>query len=319
MNHLKDQFIKCIKIILLGVIFLVCNPLSSSGQHISDSIPSDSIEKVPKFNRHRIAFNYSSSNTFLGRTDTVPIPLLSPTYKFTSYRNYFIQTSLVHTNTTSKIFDELDVKTGYYFYPSDRFDLSFSYAHYFFNKKVTRFNSLINNDLYLYAGYDFYAFFSAISFDFTYGKKTFWVPHTVNGTLKLSPVVATAKDFTFTWINQRQFYFYDVLKSKDKLIITAEIDVLFGTQNNSVFYHNKVKNSNYDVHTPFNLKAYIFNFDLLYTRNKWSFNFSPYYTIPKNVSTGQESKPYLVWYGGLYYTIKKEKKSKNPDHLKSKR
>ncbi len=272
----------------------------------NDSILPDSIEIIPKINRLKISFNYSSANTFLGRNDTVSIPLLSPSFKYTSHTNFFTQLSLVHTNTTSSIFDELDLKLGYRYFLGDRFDFSVSYTRFFFNSNVSRLNSLVNHDFNLYAGYDFEYFYSGLSFDYTYGKKSY--TYVTKKTNKKFLINAISKDYAFSWMNYRQFYLYDIIKSKDKLIVTPEIDLILGTQN-SVHLYVKKSNSNYSS-SPIQPRALILNLDLIYVVRNFSFNLSPYETIPFNSSESDSSKPYFVLYGGIYYTWKWEKKEK---------
>lgn len=311
------EFVKSKLITLIAVIFLVCTHSSIYSQDQIDSLKKDTAQSIPKYNRFRFSMNYSSSNTFFGRRDSIPIPLLSPSFRFTSHNNFFVLTSLVHTNTTQKMFDELDVKMGYRYYFGDRLDASISYSRYFFNKSVTRLNSLVNRDFNMYLGYDFDVLYSSLSFDYTHGEKRFIVPIKVNNTIKYTTVNVSSKDYTLTWMNLRQFYFYDFLKNGDKLIFTPEVDLLFGTQNGLHVYNSNFSN-NYTP-SPFQFRAYIANLDLLYVIDKWSFNFSPYATFPSNVSAGYSSNPYLVIYGGIYYTWKKEKKEKEKKNKKGKK
>lgn len=272
-----------------------------------DTLNIDSIEIDPVFYRLKLAFNYSSANTFLGRKDSISIPLLSPMVKFTFANNLYLQTSLVHTNTTTKIFDELDSKIGYRHFLGDHLDGAISYTHYFFNPSVTRLNSLVNNDVNLYFGYDMNFLYSSISLDYSYGSQSSTITSKKNSKEKI--IKELSRDITVSWMNMRQFYFYELFSTTDKLIFTPEIDILLGTQNSIHLYKKKIKPTK--MFSSFNPKAINVNIDLLYVKKRLSINLSPYATFPLNVSLGESSKPYFVIYGGVFYTWKWEKKKKH--------
>lgn len=270
-----------------------------------DTVKKDSIEILPVYNKLKLAFNYSSANTFLGRKDSVSIPILTPSFRYTSTKLYFFQGSLVHTNTTSKIFDELDLKLGKRYYGGEHYDGSISYAHYFFSPQVSRINSFVNNDINIYNGFDFNLLYSALSLDFTYGKKTATVKAKKTG--KTYNLTAVSRDISMTWMNLKQFYFYELFNSNDLFILTPELDFVFGTQNSIHLYHKKNNTAN-TTEAAFKTRAITFNLDFLYIIKKLSINISPYVTFPQNPSVGQSSKPYFVIYGGLFYTWKWEHK-----------
>jgi len=314
MNYVNKQPILGINFIQVNrsVIFLIgllISGISHSQNNQSilqrlDTIRKDSLEIDPIFRRVKISLNYSSATTFLGRKDTISIPILSPSFKYTTSKNFIYQISLVHTNTTNKLFDELDVKIGKHFYIGEKYDASLSYSHFFFNKSVSRINSFVNNDINFYNGFDFNYFYSAINTDFTYGKKTF----TIKGKKKNKThnLTVVSRDISLTWINLRQFYFYEFFNQNDKFIVTPEIDLVFGTQNSIRLYKNI--NTKQTAASRFQIRAITLNLDLLYVYKQLSFNISPFVTFPKNVVEGQASKPYFVIYAGLFYAWKWEKK-----------
>jgi hypothetical protein len=291
----------------------------------SDSTVTDTgVEIDTVYRRFRVAINYSSANTMLGKRDSIPIPILSPTIKYTTSKDFFYQVSLVHSNTTSKMFDEVDLKLGKSFYFGDRWDASVSYTRYIFSKEVDRLSAVVNNDINAYVGFDWTYVYTGLSLDYTTGKKT--VPYHTTDTVfakKANKYVLVdnsgytyveAKDFTMTLMNSKQFYFYEVLNENDRLIITPEIDVMYGTQNGvetsattkkiakGKGKYTKSTSTTTKTNTPF--LAYVFNLDFRYTIKRFTFNFSPYYTIPQNISAGAASSPYFVAYGGVFYTIK---------------
>ena len=284
-------------------------PISLFGQ-VSDTIPSDSVEVTPKYNRLRFALNYSSANTFFGNKDSINIPILTPSVKFTLYNNLFIRASLVHSNTTKLLFDELNAQVGYRFFYGDNFDASISYTRYFYDSKVGRINAVVQNDLNAYAAYDFGLLYTGLSFDYTFGSVSQTTKAKLNkkgGVKQGTSVTLTSNDYTFTWMNSRQFYWYEVFHSSDKFILTPEIDVYYGTQNGLQVYGDK-KLETQNSTSGSGIKSLAFNLDLMYViNNRLTFNISPYYTVPYDVTTGDRLDPFFVMYGGIYYTFKWEK------------
>lgn len=319
-----------LKVLLVVIVLFHRNHVFGQNINYSKSVGdtlNSAVSEVedPEYRRFRVALNYSSANTMLGKRDSIPIPIFTPTFKYTSSKDFFYQFSLVHSNTTNKVFDELDLKVGKNFYVGERWNFTLSYARYIFDKQVDRLSAVVNNDLNAYAGFDWgHEIYSGLSLDFTSGKKT--VPyHTIDSTFnkKQNKYVLVdntgytyiqAKDFTMTLMNSVTFYYYDLLLQEDRLIVTPEIDVLFGTQN-GVETNASTKNilkgkgksskstsTTVTTNTPF--LAYTLNLDFRYVHKRFALNVSPYYTIPQNIVSGAKNTPYFVLYGGLIYTIK---------------
>ncbi len=298
--------------------------------HIGDTIVNEeTIENEPVYRRFRTSLNYSSANTLLGKRDSIAIPILTPTFKYTTSKDFFYQVSLVHSNTTNKLFDELDLKIGKNFYLGERWNFTLSYARFIFSKDVDRLSAVVNNDFNAYVGFDWgHDIYTGLSLDFTTGKKT--VPyHSIDTVFakKANKYVLVdnsgftyiqAKDFTMTFMNSITYYFYELLNDNDKLIFTPEIDVVYGTQNGVETSattkkltkgngkNTKSTSQTVTTNTPF--LSYTFNLDFRYVLKKFTINLSPYYTIPQNIGAGAASNPYFVMYGGLVYTLKWEHK-----------
>ena len=292
------------KKIWLVFALLVCffKTESYAGNFEKANYTSDSSATKTNQNRLRFALKYSSANTFYGRKDSVSIPVLSPSLKFTSSTNFFLRTALVHTNTTEKVFDELDLELGYRHFFGDRLDASVSYTRMFFSKNVSRLNSVANNDINLYLGYDLDYFYSGLSFNYTSGSQTIQAKKTPKNPKRPAPAaVITAKDYTVNWMNSKDLVVYELLSTNDKLIITPEVDLIFGTQNGIQVYRKK--ETEQTPASSFNLKAYDFSIDLRYMFKNIILNITPDYTIPVNVPAGDYSSPYFVFYGGIYYNL----------------
>ncbi len=298
--------------------------------HIGDTIINqETIENEPVYRRFRTSLNYSSANTLLGKRDSIAIPILTPTFKYTSSKDFFYQLSLVHSNTTNKLFDELDLKVGKNFYIGERWNFTLAYARFIYSKYIDRINTVVNNDFNAYAGFDWgHDVYTGLSLDYTSGKKTI-AYHIVDSVLpkkgnkyilvdKTENTYIQAKDFTMTFMNSITFYFYELLNESDKLIVTPEIDVVYGTQNgvetissskkNAKGKGKKIKSTTQTIKTNTPFLSYTFNLDFRYVLKRFTINLSPYYTIPQNISLGAASTPYFVMYGGLVYTIKWEHK-----------
>lgn len=297
---------------IIYFIFFLSHCIFSQTSVSNDTISSDTID--PVYRRFRVALNYSSANTFLGKKDSISIPILTPSFKYTTSKDFFYQLNLVHSNTTAKVFDQLDLRAGYNHYFNDQWNATISYTRSFYSKAVDRLNSIVNNDVNLFVGYDWNYVYSALSFDYTSGSKTFTTNIIKN---KNKTETVDAKDVTITIMNSRQFYFYELLNDYDKLIICPEIDVYYGSQNSihKTTLIRKIKKGSLatsnttteNTSSPF--MAYTFNLDLRYVYKKLTFNLSPYYTIPQKLATDTYlQKPFFVMYGGLFYTWKWEKK-----------
>ena len=308
-------------------IFFILISQGYLSQTVKDTVVSDSID--PVYRRLRLALNYSSANTFLGKKDSVSIPILTPTIKYTTSKDFFYQLNLVHSNTTDKLFDQLDLRAGYNYYFNDQWNATISYTRSFYSKAVDRLNAIVNNDINLYVGYDWNHVYTALSLDYTSGSKDY--SYTYQDTVwgkngKKYALIDTketgnvsAKDYTITLMNSRQFYFYELFNENDKLIVCPEIDVYYGSQN-SVQQSNVARKlakgkkqttttSTSTDNTSYPFMAYTFNLDLRYVYKKLTFNLSPYYTIPQKLASDMDTQqPFFVMYGGLFYTWKWEKK-----------
>jgi hypothetical protein len=313
-----------LKISRLFILFLLISQGYLS-QSVRDTVISDSID--PVYRRLRLALNYSSANTFLGKKDSISIPILSPTLKYTTSKDFFYQVNLVHSNTTDKVFDQLDLRAGYNYYFNDQWNASISYTRSFYSKAVDRLNAIVNNDINVYVGYDWDYVYSALSFDYTSGAKDYSYNYTdtIWGLNKKKFVLidtketgnVSAKDYTITFMNSRQFYFYELFNKNDKLIVCPEIDVYYGSQNSvqqssvvrKLVKGKKQKTTVANDNTKYPFMAYTLNLDLRYIYKKLTFNLSPYYTIPQKLASDESvQKPYFVMYGAIFYTWKWEKK-----------
>jgi hypothetical protein len=220
----------------------------------------------------------------------------------------------------------LDLRAGYNHYFNDQWNATISYTRSFYSKAVDRLNAIVNNDINAYVGYDWNHVYTALSLDYTSGSKdyAYTFNDTIIGPLGKKHIIesketgsVSAKDYTITLMNSRQFYFYELFNDYDKLIVCPEIDVYYGSQNSvqqssvvrKLVKGKKQKTTTSNDNTKYPFMAYTFNLDLRYVYKKLTINLSPYYTIPQKLVTDTYvQKPFFVMYGGLFYTWKWEKK-----------
>ncbi|MBI3500421.1 MAG: hypothetical protein HY063_01390 [Bacteroidetes bacterium] len=293
-------------IVLFSFLFL----FSSAHAFIisKDSIPKDTAKKnasakTEKFRKFRMGVDYSSDNTFKGRKDTVTIPIISPSFKFTAKSGLFLKANMVHVPAPKakkkKFFDELDAGAGWNFDFSDDWDGSISYTHYFFDSKVARLKAAVQNDANAAVGYDWNILYSRILFDYNSGNP--------NLTYKGKKITKRTKDFSVTFTNVHDFEF--TFRHKQMLTLSPEADVLFGTQNFLAAYKGQSDTTKYQKQaSAFNLTAYIFYATVSYEIKKFTFLLDPSYTIPQNLPQGESSKPYFIMSGSIYVTFKSKSK-----------
>lgn len=267
------------------------------GQVTSTVTPDSSLPI--KYSKLKIELDYSSSNTFIGRKDSINIPVITPYLKYTTKNRFFFTSSLVHSSETKLFFDELDLGAGKKFVFSDNCDGSISYTRYFFDSKVQRLRSTVVDYFSTYIGYDYKILYSRLSFGRSGGS-------TKNGKKKVT-TPKSLNDYCFTLANSHTFYFDDVIKKDDEFYVSPEVDFQLSTQNFLVTYKGK-KDAVYKEYqkqaSKFSFTAITFYLDVSYQIKNFVFDFMPYYTIPMNSPTGENSSPYLVYTGSIYYTIK---------------
>jgi len=265
----------------------------------NDSLRNDKQRKL------KIALDYSSDNTFKGRRDTTNTPLISPNIKYTGRSGLFAQAALFDVpgkKRKTKVFDELDLGVGKNFDISEKWDASVAYSHYFYDSKVARIKSSVQNDFNASLNYDWDILYNQLVADVNMGA-----PKSKKG----KTVSRRSLDYSLTLVSMHDF---DIkLNENNKLTISPEADILFGTQNFLTSYKGKTDLAYAQFQkqaSAFNLTAYIFYINVSWKVKKLTASISPYYTIPENMPQGESSKPYFVMSGSIYYTFKSKPKAR---------
>lgn len=262
---------------------------------------TDSLTAPPKtYSEYRTELDYSSNNTYKSQRDTSNIPILTPSFRYLSKKKYYVQGTLVNGRETKTFVDEFDFKIGKKFTFNKKWSGNLSYSHYFYGSTVKRIKTVVSNNIFGVVNYDWDILYSQLMIDFSGGNKNFKVLG--------KALNKKTTDVTFTFANSHQ---YDFKLKKGAIAITPEIDVLIGTQNYMTIYLGKTdvsKSANKVIQkqaSKLALTGYMITIDARYTLNRFTFDISPYYTIPKHTLIASTNTPYFVLSASVFFTIKK--------------
>ncbi|WEK21494.1 MAG: hypothetical protein P0Y49_10130 [Candidatus Pedobacter colombiensis] len=97
----------------LLIFVLVFSTVCSFGQSL---IKDDLIKNDSKISSLKFGVNYLSNSVFMGRSDTVRIPVITPNIKYTFRSGIFVAGSLDYLpNSKSKVLASGDLSAGYDF------------------------------------------------------------------------------------------------------------------------------------------------------------------------------------------------------------
>ena len=143
----------------------------------------------------RVSLQYSSNSVYMGRTDSLSVPYLSPSIGYFHKSGFFINSSLSYlkTNETSRI-DLFTLSAGYDYYKKN-FSASFSLYEYFYNDLSYSVQSSLNTYGNVSLGYDFKKLivYSDLSLGLSNGVDVFWSGeitqpfYVLKGALRISP------------------------------------------------------------------------------------------------------------------------------------
>ena len=143
----------------------------------------------------RVSIQYSSNSVYMGRTDSLAIPYLSPSIGYFHKSGFFINSSLSYlkTDETSRV-DLITLSAGYDYYKKN-FSAGFSLYEYFYNDLSYSVQSSLNTYGNVSLGYDFKKIiaYTDISMGFSEGIDVFWTGeltqpfYAFKGALKIVP------------------------------------------------------------------------------------------------------------------------------------
>ncbi len=262
---------------------------------IKDSSRSESSE-------FRISLRYTSDYLFMGRSDSLPAPYLSPSIAYIHHSGFFVNTSLSYLTVKEQARIDMFKVSGGYDYFKNNFESGLSFTQYVFSEESFAVQSEMSSYLYAYVGYDFNVL------------KVY-----VDGSLGFSEQTDA---FLGAEINH-SFYAF-----KNKLRITPAFYVNAGTQNYYTEYYNNRSSQTGSVKgkggqsspitstqtveiQKFQILDYEADVQLIYKLNRiklyasanWAFPVNPYTTTTSNGTYTEELKYGFFWSTGIRYTF----------------
>ncbi len=250
----------------------------------------------------RIGLRYTSDYLFMGRSDSLPAPYLSPSIAYIHKSGFFINTSLSYLTVKEQARIDMFKVSGGYDYSKNNFESGMSLTQYVFSDESFAVQSEMSTYLYAYVGYDFNV-----------------VMVYVDGSLGFSEQTDA---FIGAEINH-SFYAF-----KNKLRIIPALYMNAGTQNYYTEYYNnrssqtgsgkgkgKQPSSGTQVYTEeiqkFQVLDYEAELQIIYKLNHiklfgsatWAFPVNPYTTVSPAGTYTEELKNGFYWSTGIRYTF----------------
>ncbi|WEK21493.1 MAG: hypothetical protein P0Y49_10125 [Candidatus Pedobacter colombiensis] len=277
----------------LLIFVLVFSTVCSFGQSL---IKDDLIKNDSKISSLKFGVNYLSNSVFMGRSDTVRIPVITPNIKYTFRSGIFVAGSLDYLpNSKSKELASGDLSAGYDFDLTDNLDGSVSFTKSFYNTKspliASSQSALVNVSL----NYDFGKIITpSLSADYVFNKQ------------------GDKNDIFLSASLSHAFIATSLFNAKDILIISPAATLNTGTQNfyDSFLVNKKGKNeaktaslnklmaAKRDDLAKFKVLDYEFSVPVEYKIKHFIFTLTPTYSIaqnklPEDISTELSNKSKL--------------------------
>ena len=267
-------------------IFLMCVIHNAYSQKI-DRLKSDTIEskkdtssKAPKKASLKFGVDYLSNNVFVGRTDTVTTPLITPSIKYTFKSGvYFSGSFEILPNRKKNKMDGGDLALGYDFDLTDNLSGGVSYTKLFYSANSTQVSSSISSTFNGNLDYDIADIITAsVSLDYNINKAN------------------VGNDFMFNFGLSHDFIAEGIFGDKDILLISPMIASNSGTQNfyDGYLVRKNLKNAKrnaaqtalFNAYTAdlsqFKLLDYEFSRPIEYKADQFIFHITPTYALAEN-------------------------------------
>ncbi len=231
----------------------------------------------PKKAYLKLGLNFISNNVYLGRSDTVGTPTLSPSVKYSFKNGLYLSGDLdIITNRPKNKLDGGNVEVGYDYIGDGNLDWGASLTKLFFNANSTQVSSSISSELNAYVDYDLAEIITplvSISYQIAKSGGT--------GDILLNPGLS------------HDFLMKSIFGNDDKLLISPQAGLNAGTQNFYSEYlirkgklNRKTVNAayaNYDNQlAKFTLLDYEVSIPLVYIAGKFSLTFIPTYAFAQD-------------------------------------
>jgi hypothetical protein len=235
---------------------------------------SNEEDTIPKKASFKIGVSYTSNSVYLGRTDTVAVPTISPSITYTLKSGLYFSGSLDYlTNKKSDKLDGGNIEAGYNYTVGENFEGGVSFTKMFYNSTSTQVSSSISSIINAYVDYDIADIITpALSVSYNIGKTS------VGSDFMINPNIS--HDFTIEGI----------FGDKDFILISPEAGLNAGSQNYYAGYlQRKGKlnkkgvttaiNNYYDALGAFTLLDYELSAPVEYKTGKLRLTFTPTYAF----------------------------------------
>jgi len=258
------------KLLFISVFFLMC-ATSAFAQKDTSSIDP------PAKNHFKIGFDFLSNNVFLGRTDSVNTPTLSPKLTYTLKSGFYVSAALdIITNKPKNQLDGGNFELGYDYTTGENLEWGASFTKLFFNATSTQVASSISSELNAYIDYD--------------------IADIITPSLSLGYEIAksgNSSDVLLTPSISHDFLIESVFGDDDKLLISPQFGLNAGSQNfYSAYLVRKGKvtrkgvtaayNAYDDALGNFTLLDYELSLPLVYETGNFAINISPVMAFAKD-------------------------------------
>jgi len=232
---------------------------------------------VPKKAYLKLGLNFLSNNVYLGRTDTVNTPTLSPTIKYSFKSGIYLSGAMdIITNKNKNKLDGGNFEFGYDHIGDGDVDWGASFTKLFFNATSTQVDATVSSELNAYIDYDIADVVTAsMGVNYEVAKSGF------TGDVLLSPSLS------------HDFLVDGVFGDDDELLISPSATLNAGSQNFYAGYlvrKNKILakrvNAAYDAYNTalgnFTLLDYELSAPISYIAGKFTFSFTPTLAFAQN-------------------------------------
>ncbi|RKR80898.1 hypothetical protein BDD43_1035 [Mucilaginibacter gracilis] len=228
----------------------------------------------------KIGVSYVNNSVYLGRTDTITTPGITPTISYTLKSGlYFSGAMDFVTNRKKNTLDGGNLEIGYDHSFTDDFEGGLSLTKLFYNSNSTQVSSSLSSVITAYADYDIADIITpAVLLSYNIDKSS------------------TGSDFIFSPNLSHDFDIEGIFSDNDFLVISPQAGLNAGSQNYYAGYLEKKNriskkvanavnaayNSYYDALGQFKLLDYEITAPIVYKNGHFRFSFTPTYTFAQN-------------------------------------
>jgi hypothetical protein len=228
----------------------------------------------------KFGVSYLNNSVYLGRTDTVSSPSITPAISYTLKSGLYFSGSLdIITNRKNNKLDGGNLEAGYDYTLGENFEGGVSFTKLFYNANSTQLSSTLSSIVNAYADYDIGDIITpAVSLSYNISKS------------------GNSSDFMINPNLSHDFEIEGIFGDNDFLLISPQAGINFGSQNYYAGYLEKKKrltkkgtaaenaaySSYYDALGKFQLLDYEITAPVEYKTGKLRFTFTPTYAFAQN-------------------------------------